>query len=84
MLRSTAHGPALAALLLLAAACDPAARRALGPVDGHELPPSDTGRVAVGDVAPDFSLASYDDGVVTLSELRGQKEVILLFYRGYW
>ena len=66
-------------------ACSPdAAPVVLGPVDGRDLPPADTGRVQVGDEAPDFSLASYDDGVITLSAYRGQKDVILVFYRGWW
>ena len=55
-----------------------------GPADGRDLPAVDTGRVAVGDVAPDFALASYNDGVVRLSDFRGEKDVILVFYRGYW
>jgi hypothetical protein len=59
-------------------------RVVLGPADGRELPPADTGRVKVGDIAPDFSLQSYDDGVVTLSDYRGQKNVVLVFYRGHW
>jgi hypothetical protein len=67
------------------AACAPDAPRvALGPVDGRDLSPVDTGRVAVGDLAPDFSLESYDDGVITLSSYRDQKDVILVFYRGWW
>ena len=57
---------------------------ALGPVDGRDLPPADTGRVAVGDTAPDFTLMSYRDGPVTLSDFRGSREVILVFYRGHW
>ena len=61
-----------------------APRVALGPVDGRDLPPADTGRVQVGDRAPDFSLESYDDGVITLSDFRGKKDVIMVFYRGYW
>ena len=66
-------------------ACAPdAAPVVLGPVDGRDLPPADTGRVQVGDAAPDFSLASYADGVITLSGYRGQKDVILVFYRGWW
>jgi hypothetical protein len=72
---------------LLAAlwACAPDAPRvALGPVDGRELSPTDTGRVQVGDLAPDFSLESYDDGIITLSTYRGQKDVVLVFYRGWW
>jgi hypothetical protein len=56
----------------------------LGPADGLELSGIDTGRVAVGDVAPDFSLMSYAGSVVTLSDFRGEKNVVLQFYRGYW
>lgn len=83
MPRPSLRSLGLVAAAVLAAAC---ARegRTLGPVDGHDLAPADTGRVAVGDPAPDFRLASFDDGVVTLSEFRGQKEVVLVFYRGYW
>lgn len=66
-------------------ACSPdAAPVVLGPVDGRDLAPADTGRVQPGDAAPDFSLASYADGVITLSEYRGQKDIILVFYRGWW
>ncbi|MBT8338131.1 MAG: redoxin domain-containing protein [Gemmatimonadetes bacterium] len=55
----------------------------LGPVDGSDLPAVDTGRVAVGDIAPDFTLESREGEPVTLSELRGQR-VLLVFYRGHW
>ena len=37
------------------------------------------GRLAVGDVAPDFTLPTDDGSTVTLSELRGRK-VIVYFY----
>lgn len=73
------------ATLLIALSCvaqEPTTN--LGPADGRDLPPADTGRVAVGDLAPDFTLASYDGGAITLSEYRGSKEVILVFYRGSW
>ena len=56
----------------------------LGPVDGFDLPGVDTGRVAVGDVAPDFSLMTYAGTVTTLSDFRGKQNVVLVFYRGYW
>jgi cytochrome oxidase Cu insertion factor (SCO1/SenC/PrrC family) len=56
----------------------------LGPHDGPDLPGIDTGRVAVGDVAPDFSLMTYAGTVTTLSDFRGEKNVVLQFYRGYW
>lgn len=58
--------------------------RALGPVDGAGLPPLDTTRVAVGTLAPDFTLEAKDGGTVTLSQFRGKKNVILVFYRGHW
>ena len=56
----------------------------LEPHDGFDLPGTDTGRVAVSDVAPDFSLMSYAGTVTTLSDFRGEKNVVLQFYRGYW
>ena len=56
----------------------------LGPVDGAGLTPLDTGRVAVGTTAPDFTLEAKDGGVVTLSQFRGKKMVVLVFYRGHW
>ncbi|MBM4183319.1 MAG: redoxin domain-containing protein [Gemmatimonadetes bacterium] len=56
----------------------------LGPVDGTELPPTDLERVRVGDLAPDFSLASLSGPVMTLSDFRGERNVVLVFYRGHW
>ena len=56
----------------------------LGPTDGHDLPPTDLERVALGTVAPDFSLRTLDGDPLTLSSFRGQKNVILVFYRGHW
>ena len=57
--------------------------RPLGPADGHELPATDLDRVQPGDPAPDFTLESHSHGRITLSDLRGQK-VVLVFYRGHW
>ncbi len=81
----------LALFLILAgvavsAACDamPRERIMMGPHDGLDLPAVDTGRVKVGDVAPDFSAVTYDGPVVTLSDYRGEKNVVLVFYRGHW
>jgi len=56
----------------------------LGPKDGLDLPPTDTGRVKVGDVAPDFSLRSLAGPTIALSDYRGAKNVVLVFYRGHW
>jgi peroxiredoxin len=57
---------------------------ALGPVDGRDLPPTEVDRIAVGMAAPDFTLARYGGGTQTLSSFRGKKNVVLVFYRGYW
>ena len=56
----------------------------LGPVDGHELPATDLGRVAVGTLAPDFSLQTLAGDTLTLSSFRGTKDVVLVVYRGHW
>ncbi len=56
----------------------------LGPVDGSELSPTDTGRVHAGMLAPDFTLESFAGPRVTLSQFRGKKTVVLAFYRGHW
>ena len=63
---------------------EPAGEVTLGPVDGLDLPGSDLERVQAGDPAPDFSLVSLAGPVVTLSEFRGSRNVILVFYRGWW
>ena len=56
----------------------------LGPADGHDLPGTDLDRVAAGDIAPDFSARALGGDVHTLSDYRGEKNVILFFYRGHW
>lgn len=43
-----------------------------------------TGPVAVGEVAPDFTLEDQNGHKVTLSDARGKSPVVLVFYRGYW
>jgi cytochrome oxidase Cu insertion factor (SCO1/SenC/PrrC family) len=43
-----------------------------------------TGPVAVGEVAPDFTLQDQSANKVTLSDARGKSPVVLVFYRGYW
>ncbi len=40
--------------------------------------------VAIGDVAPDFTLEDQDKNKVTLADARGKGPVVLVFYRGYW
>lgn len=77
---------ALAALLLLVPSCANEAERSvhLGPRDGHELPPVEPARVAVGDTAPDFALRAHDGDIVALSDYRAKRDVLLVFYRGHW
>jgi hypothetical protein len=75
---------AIGTLVLGACSASDEVPERLGPKDGHELAPADTGRVAVGDPAPDFSLEAYRGEIVTLSDYRGSKDVILVFYRGHW
>ena len=58
--------------------------QALGPVDGRNLSPTEIGRVAVGTAAPDFTLPQFGGENVTLSQFRGSKNVVLVFYRGFW
>lgn len=43
-----------------------------------------TSPIAVGEVAPDFTLEDQSGRKVTLSEARGKHPVVLVFYRGYW
>jgi hypothetical protein len=38
----------------------------------------------VGERPPDFRLTDASGRPLTLSEYRGQKPVVLVFYRGYW
>jgi cytochrome oxidase Cu insertion factor (SCO1/SenC/PrrC family) len=43
-----------------------------------------TDPVAVGEVAPDFTLQDQSGHKVTLADARGKSPVVLVFYRGYW
>ncbi len=56
----------------------------LGPVDGLDLPGIELERVVIGTEAPDFSLRALSGDVITLSDYRGNKNVVLVFYRGHW
>jgi hypothetical protein len=50
-----------------------------------QAPPTaiDLNRISVGSTAPDFELPSPSGSKLKLSSLRG-KNVVLIFYRGYW
>ena len=69
----------VAALLLCASPTSP-----LGPKDGRDLPPADLNRIQTGAPAPDFVLEAADGRRIALSDSRGSKKVVLLFYRGQW
>ena len=75
---------ALVALVGVLAMASAARAQTLGPVDGRDLSPADLERVGVGDEAPLFTLESYDGGPVDLAGFRGEKNVVLVFYRGHW
>ena len=62
----------------------PTAFAQLGPKDGTNLPPTDLERVKVGQPAPDFTLEDVNEKNISLSDFRGKKSVVLVFYRGYW
>ena len=40
--------------------------------------------VAVGEVAPDFTLQDQNGNKMSLSDARGKSPIVLVFYRGYW
>lgn len=40
-------------------------------------------RVALNQIAPDFSLADYRGRLVSLADFRGQKNVLLVFNRTF-
>jgi cytochrome oxidase Cu insertion factor (SCO1/SenC/PrrC family) len=60
---------------------------AFGPadaVDSGGLASTDLERVNVGSPAPDFTLEDEKGNEIRLSQLRDQKNVLLVFYRGHW
>jgi cytochrome oxidase Cu insertion factor (SCO1/SenC/PrrC family) len=74
----------VAALIILAALASGTALAQLGPKDGGDLRATELERVKMGQAAPDFTLEDVDGKSVTLSDFRGKKTVVLVFYRGYW
>ena len=74
----------IAALAVASCISLTAAFAQLGPKDSANLSATEIERVKVGQPAPDFSLENIDGRALTLSEFRGKKSVVLVFYRGYW
>ncbi len=62
----------------------PVLAQMLGPLDSGPTNPFDLERVQVGDPAPDFILLDYKNRPLQLSQFRGKKIVVLVFYRGHW
>ncbi len=56
----------------------------LGPKDHADPPATDLERVKFGQPAPDFILEDANGKKVSLSDFRGKKKVVLVFYRGHW
>lgn len=56
----------------------------LGPKDGANLPATDLERVKVDQAAPDFTLEDMTGKRISLSDYRGKKNLVLVFYRGHW
>ena len=56
----------------------------LGPKDPTSGSATELDRIKVGQAAPDFSLENVEGQVINLSDFRGKKAVVLVFYRGYW
>jgi peroxiredoxin len=54
------------------------------PGSGYDPSLTDLNRVKPGTPAPDFDLADVNGRRVRLSDYRGQKYVVLVFYRGYF
>jgi cytochrome oxidase Cu insertion factor (SCO1/SenC/PrrC family) len=86
--RSTAFA-AVAVASLLAVACGTAAPSSTGePTSGASTSSpalsSATPTIADQSLAPDFTLPSAAGGEVKLSQFRGNKDVVLVFYRAYW
>jgi peroxiredoxin len=82
IMRIKTYLPLLCAVALLAA-CDndPVSETAIIAEAGYSDVASAT--LEVGLPAPDFSLQSLNDDWVKLSQLRGNK-VLMIFYRGHW
>ena len=56
----------------------------LGPKYSTSVGATELDRIKVGQAAPDFALENVEGQTVNLSDFRGKKAVVLVFYRGYW
>ena len=70
-------------LFFTASALDGAVSK-VSTVNASELQATDLERIQIGKTVPDFNLESVDGNWVKLSGYQDRKNVILVFYRGYW
>jgi hypothetical protein len=82
MVMSKARSWAVLCLLLSGAALGEDEPVKLGPKDGLRLKSMNLLRVSYGCPAPDFSLMSADGRIVTISDFRGKRAVVLTFFMG--
>ena len=73
----------LAGFFLFLLAFAPSSAGAEDPSDEAE-PAQRAERVKVGDEAPDFTLESLAGETYRRSDVEGEKQVILIFFRGAW
>ena len=71
-------------LILFTLCCASEPGPGVNAADDSTLAATDLERVQKGTVAPDFTLESLNGERITLSDYRETKNVILVFYRGYW
>jgi hypothetical protein len=76
--RNRPSGPRLAPVLIAALALASAVASGAVPA------PASSPRVRLGQEAPDFALKSPEGSVHRLSDLRGKKGLVLIFFRGTW
>ena len=87
----------LCAVCLLLSACQSQPKEKTASVDALTAPLStpapapsidpritDLERIKEGTAAPDFALEDINSNIVRLSDYKGKKNVILIFYRGYF
>jgi peroxiredoxin len=46
--------------------------------------PTQSARIETGQKAPGFTLETTDGEQLTLSDLRAEKDLVLIFFRGSW
>ncbi|MCP3961136.1 MAG: redoxin domain-containing protein [bacterium] len=81
MARSLTVGTVTLTMVVLTMTVAPAGLRAEEPVKQKAKTKA---QIVVGDIAPDFTLPDPDGTAQTLSDLRGLRNILLVFNRGSW